>query len=174
MSDDPRLDQIWAGWRLSYITSVTRPEDTSLDPDEQGSLFERILSLSDDDGMIVHRGASCSVVLNAYPYTSGHLLVVPNRAVAELESLSEEELGEMALLSRDCVLALKQAYRCDGVNVGMNLGRAAGAGVPDHLHTHVLPRWDADSNFMTSVALARVLPEPLDATLEKVRAAWPS
>jgi ATP adenylyltransferase len=124
--------------------------------------------------MVVHRGTSCSVLLNAYPYTSGHLLVVPNRAVAELEGLTDEELEEMAHLSRDAVIALKSAYRCDGVNVGLNLGRAAGAGVPDHLHTHVLPRWDADSNFMTSIALARVLPEPLDATLQKVRGSWPN
>ena len=173
MDDAPRLDHLWAGWRLSYIDAVTRPEDTSLDPDENGSLFERILALSDDDGMIVFRGTTCSVVLNAYPYTSGHLLVVPNRAVAELESLSDQELEEMSRLSRDAVVALKRAYRCDGVNIGLNLGRAAGAGVPDHLHTHVLPRWDADSNFMTAVALARVLPEPLDATLEKVRSSWP-
>jgi ATP adenylyltransferase len=173
MSDAPQLDHLWAGWRLSYITAVTQPEDTSLDPDENGSLFERVLALSDDEGMVVHRGSECSVLLNAYPYTSGHLLVVPNRAVAELEGLTDEELVEMSRLSRDAVVALKGAYRCDGVNVGLNLGRAAGAGVPDHLHTHVLPRWDADSNFMTAVALARVLPEPLDATLEKVRAAWP-
>lgn len=173
MSESPRLDHLWAGWRLSYITAVTQPEDTSLDPDENGSLFERVLALSDDEGMIVFRGATCSVLLNAYPYTSGHLLVVPNRAVADLEDLDDEELEEMSHLSRDAVVALKGAYRCDGVNVGLNLGRAAGAGVPDHLHTHVLPRWDADSNFITAVALARVLPEPLDATLEKIRTHWP-
>jgi len=173
MADSPRLDHLWAGWRLSYITAVTQPEDTSLDPDENGSLFERVLALSDDEGMIVFRGAKCSVLLNAYPYTSGHLLVVPNRAVADLEGLDHEELEEMSHFSRDAVVALKSAYRCDGVNVGLNLGRAAGAGVPDHLHTHVLPRWDADSNFMTAVALARVLPEPLDVTLEKIRASWP-
>jgi ATP adenylyltransferase len=173
MTESPRLDHLWAGWRLSYITAVTQPEDTSLDPDENGSLFERVLALSDDEGMIVFRGATCSVLLNAYPYTSGHLLVVPNRAVADLEDLADEELEEMSHLSRDAVVALKSAYRCDGVNVGLNLGRAAGAGVPDHLHTHVLPRWDADSNFMTAVALARVLPEPLDATLEKIRTSWP-
>ena len=174
MTDSPRLDHLWAGWRLSYITAVTQPEDTSLDPDENGSLFERVLALSDDEGMIVFRGETCSVLLNAYPYTSGHLLVVPNRAVAELEDLTDDELEEMSHLSRDAVVALKGAYRCDGVNVGLNLGRAAGAGVPDHLHTHVLPRWEADSNFMTSIALARVLPEPLDATLQKVRGAWPN
>jgi len=173
MTDSPRLDHLWAGWRLSYITAVTQPDDTSLDPDENGSLFERVLALSDDEGMVVFRGAKCSVLLNAYPYTSGHLLVVPNRAVAELEDLTDDELEEISHLSRDAVVALKSAYRCDGVNVGLNLGRAAGAGVPDHLHTHVLPRWDADSNFMTAVALARVLPEPLDATLQKIRTSWP-
>jgi len=173
MSDSPRLDRLWAGWRLSYITAVTQSDDTSLDPDENGSLFERVLALGDDEGMIVRRGERCSVLLNAYPYTSGHLLVVPNRAVAELEELDGDELEELMTLSRDAVVALKGAYRCDGVNVGLNLGRAAGAGVPDHLHAHVLPRWDADSNFMTAVAMARVLPEPLDATLEKVRSAWP-
>ncbi|MEX1216895.1 MAG: HIT domain-containing protein [Acidimicrobiales bacterium] len=174
MVDPPRLDHIWAGWRLSYITAVTQPDDTSLDPDENGSLFERVLALPGDQGMVVHRGTNCSVLLNAYPYTSGHLLVVPNRAVAELEDLLDGELEEMSRLSRDAVIALKAAYRCDGVNIGLNLGRAAGAGVPDHLHTHVLPRWDADSNFMSAVAMARVLPEPLDATLEKVRSAWPN
>ena len=174
MTDSPRLDHLWAGWRLSYITAVTQPGDTSLDPDENGSLFERVLALSDDEGMIVFRGETCSVLLNSYPSTSGHLLVVPNRAVAELEDLTDEELEEMSHLSRDAVVALKGAYRCDGVNVGLNLGRAAGAGVPDHLHTHVLPRWEAYSNFMTSIALARVLPEPLDATLQKVRGAWPN
>lgn len=173
MNDAPRLDHLWAGWRSSYISAVTRPEDTSLDPDEHGSLFERVLALTDDEGMIVHRGVRCSVILNAYPYTSGHLLVIPNRAVAELEGLDDSELIEMSKLSRDAVVALKTAYLCDGVNLGLNLGRAAGAGVPDHLHTHVLPRWDADSNFMTAVALSRVLPEPLDETLAKVRAAWP-
>jgi ATP adenylyltransferase len=173
MPNPPSLDHLWAGWRHSYITAVSEPGNTSLDPDESGSLFERILALPGDEGMIVFRGATCAVLLNAFPYTSGHMLVLPNRAVAELEDLSDDELVEMSKLARDGVVALKAAYRCDGVNVGINLGRAAGAGVPTHLHTHVLPRWDADSNFMTAVAQARVLPEPLDETLRKLRAAWP-
>lgn len=172
MTDRPALDHLWAGWRHSYITAVNE-DDSALAPDETGSLFERILRLDDADGMIVHRGRQCSVILNAYPYTSGHLLVLPNRAVAELESLTDEELVDLARLQRDAVVALRRAYRCDGVNVGLNLGRAAGAGVPDHVHAHVLPRWDADSNFMTAVATTRVLPEPLDETWRKVRAAWP-
>ena len=150
------------------------PTTPSLEPDETGSLFERILRRPDDEAFVVHRGPTCSVLLNAYPYTSGHMLVLPNRAVAELEELTSDELTEMAVLTRDAVAALKVAYRCEGVNVGTNLGRAAGAGVPTHLHTHVLPRWEGDSNFMTSVALTRVLPEPLDVTWRKLAAAWPS
>jgi len=167
------LDQLWAGWRSSYIGKVTEPGDTSLDPNEQGTLFERILRLSDEEGMIVKRSDHCSVLLNAYPYTTGHLLIVPNRAVAELEDLTDDELISLSYLTRDAVKALRKAYRCDGVNVGYNLGRAAGAGVPSHLHAHALPRWDADSNFMTSVANTRVLPEPLMETWEKVRTHWP-
>jgi diadenosine tetraphosphate (Ap4A) HIT family hydrolase len=170
----PALDHLWAGGRHAYITAVSEPDDVSLEPDETGSLFERILRRPDDEAFVVHRGPTCSVLLNAYPYTSGHMLVLPNRAVAELEELSPEELTEMAVLTRDAVAALKVAYRCEGVNVGTNLGRAAGAGVPTHLHTHVLPRWEGDSNFMTSVALTRVLPEPLDVTWRKLADAWPS
>lgn len=145
-----------------------------MEPDETGSLFERILCLDDDEGYIVHRGPSCAVLLNAYPYCSGHMLVVPNRAVAELEQLSVAERHEMADLTSAAVSALRVAYRCDGVNVGTNLGEAAGAGVPSHLHTHVLPRWSGDTNFMTSVALTRVLPEPLDVSCSRLRAAWPT
>lgn len=172
--DGPRLDHLWSGWRHSYIDAVTAPGDRSLVPDEHGSLFERILALGDDEGFIVHRGPSCSVLLNAYPYTSGHALVVPNRAVADPDDLAEDELIALSRLVRTTVTAIRTAYRCDGINVGMNIGRAAGAGVPSHLHVHVLPRWDADSNFMTSVASARVLPEPLDVTLERLRRAWPA
>ncbi len=169
----PTLDHLWAGWRHAYITAVSEPTDTSLEPDDTGSLFERILRRPDDEAFVVHRGTSCSVLLNAYPYTSGHMLVLPNRAVADLEDLTPDELGEMATLTRDATVALKRAYRCEGVNIGTNLGQAAGAGVPTHLHTHVLPRWAGDSNFMTSVALTRVLPEPLDVTWRKLAEAWP-
>ena len=170
----PRLDQLWAGWRHGYIVKVSAPEDTSLEPDESGSLFERILRLDDEEAFIVHRGVTCSVLLNAYPYCSGHMLVIPNRAVAELEELTPAERHELADLTTAAVRALRAAYRCEGVNVGTNLGEAAGAGVPTHLHTHVLPRWSGDTNFMTSVALTRVLPEPLDESCSKLRSAWPT
>lgn len=170
----PGIDQLWAGWRHDYIVKVSEPGDTSLEPDDTGSLFERILRLDDDQGFIVHRGVTCAVLLNAYPYCSGHMLVVPNRAVAELGQLTTVERHEMADLTTAAVAALEGAYRCEGVNIGTNLGAAAGAGVPSHLHTHVLPRWSGDTNFMTSVALTRVLPEPLDVSCSKLRSAWPT
>ncbi len=113
------------------------------------------------------------MVLNAYPYTNGHVLVLPQRASAELSDLDAATFAELWSEVRDAVAAIRAAYRCDGVNVGMNLGRAAGAGVPEHLHVHCLPRWDGDTNFMTAVAETRVMPESLGASWAKLRAAWP-
>lgn len=167
------LDHLWAGWRNAYIESLQ--DDAPALPEGEGSLFERILTcgLPDRECYVVHRGPLCSALLNAYPYTNGHLLVLPNRAVAELDDLTDEEMIEFWSTVRDAVNAIRSAYRCDGVNVGMNLGRAAGAGVPDHLHAHALPRWNGDSNFMTSVAETRVMPETLSASWDKLTAAWP-
>jgi ATP adenylyltransferase len=197
------LDHLWAGWRRAYIESITdtppagrgvpvpaateppaevraeagpgdAPTTPAPTPPAEGSLFERILRHEDEEGYIVRRGRTCAVLLNAYPYTNGHLLVLPNRAVAGLADLTVEEHTELWQLVREGVAALEAAYRCDGVNVGMNLGKAAGAGVPDHLHAHVLPRWDGDTNFMTAVAETRVMPEALSVTWHKLRAAWPA
>lgn len=167
------LDHLWAGWRSTYITAVT-DDPTPLRPDDSGSLFERILRLDDAEGLVVHRGATCAVVLNAYPYTNGHCLVLPQRAVADVEQLDADEHAELWTLVRHAVIAVRTAYGCDGVNVGLNLGAAAGAGVPDHLHVHVLPRWAGDTNFMTSVADARVLPEPLTDSWRRLRDGWPA
>lgn len=168
------LDHLWAGWRSTYITAVTE-DDSVLAPDDAGSLFERILGSGrpDDETFVVHRGERCFAILNAYPYTNGHLLVLPNRAVPELEGLDADEHAELWSTVRDAVVAVKAAYRCDGVNVGMNLGRAGGAGVPDHLHVHVLPRWNGDTNFMTAVAETRVMPETLGSSWRKLVDAWP-
>jgi diadenosine tetraphosphate (Ap4A) HIT family hydrolase len=170
------LDQLWAGWRNAYIESISggaAVAHPSPPPTGPGSLFERILTLDDEAGAIVFRGTTCSALLNAYPYTNGHLLVLPNRAVADLGDLTADEHTELWVVIRDAVAAVTAAYRCDGVNVGMNLGSAAGAGVPDHLHAHVLPRWNGDTNFMTAVANTRVMPEALDSSWHKLRAAWP-
>jgi diadenosine tetraphosphate (Ap4A) HIT family hydrolase len=171
------LDHLWAGWRSTYIESVTEgsggaPSDRSAD--EDGSLFERILRLSDEEGYVVHRGTRCSVLLNAYPYTSGHVLVLPDQATADLDELDADTFAELFFLVRQSVTAIRRAYRCDGVNVGLNLGSAAGAGVPEHLHVHCLPRWAGDTNFMTSVAETRVMPEPLGRSWEKLRESWPA
>lgn len=147
-------------------------------PAAGGSVFTRILQaidvgeLTDETAYVVHRGAHAFAILNAYPYGSGHLLVMPYREVGELGGLTPQESADVWRLINEAVAAVKQAYRPEGVNVGFNLGRAAGAGVPTHLHAHVLPRWDADSNFMTTVAEARVLPEPLSASWTKLRSAW--
>ena len=166
------LERLWAGWRLAYVEA-----DGAADAIEgDGSLFERILNsgLPDDETRIVWRGERCFAILNAYPYNNGHLMVLPNRAVAELDLLDAEEHAELWVAVRSATVALKAAYRPDGINIGVNQGRGAGAGVPDHLHVHVLPRWAGDTNFMTSVADTRVLPEALADTWTKLRAAWPS
>jgi len=165
------MDRLWAGWRSAYIDGVTGA-DTA---DAAGSVFTRILAsdLPDGETHIVWRGTRTFAVLNRYPYTSGHVLVMPYREVAHLEDLDADEHTELFAAVVAAVTAVKTAYSPHGVNVGFNLGEAAGAGVPDHLHAHVLPRWSADSNFMTAVAETRVLPEPLDRTWEKLRTAWP-
>ena len=171
------LDHLWAGWRSAYLQAVTG-DPTPLRPNEQGSLFERLLALAATDGdeaaMVLHRGERTSVLLNAYPYATGHLLVVPNQAAATLEDLDEATHADLWSLVRRSVTAVRAAYDCGGVNVGLNLGAAAGAGVPDHLHVHVVPRWEGDTNFMTATAGTRVLPEPLGETWARLRSVWPS
>jgi ATP adenylyltransferase len=177
------LDHLWAGWRSEYINSTTQgeapaPAAPPADPAESRArcVFCRILSsgAGDDETNLVWRHPSGLVValLNAYPYATGHLLVMPTRHTGELEALEADESAALWAGVTAAVRALKAAYRPDGCNVGANLGRAAGAGVPGHLHVHVLPRWAGDTNFMTSVANARVLPEALSLTADKLRRAW--
>ena len=157
------LERLWAGWRSEYVTGATGDGD--------GCVLCRVLV---EGANVVWRGSRCAAVLNAFPYTSGHLMVLPTRHVAELEDVQGEEATELWGAVADAVRALKTAYAADGINVGANLGQAAGAGVPGHFHVHVLPRWSGDTNFMTSVAETRVLPESLGSSYEKVRGAWPS
>jgi diadenosine tetraphosphate (Ap4A) HIT family hydrolase len=168
-----QFENLWAGWRSHYLTAVTA-DPTPLLPDADGSLFERLLARDDDEALVVHRGVACAAILNAYPYATGHLMVVPNRAVADVGDLSDSEHTELWQLVRDAVAAVRAAYACEGVNVGANLGRAGGAGVPDHLHVHVVPRWQGDTNFMTTVAGTRVIPEDLPTTWQRIRDAWPA
>lgn len=169
------LDRIWAGWRSEWVAEASAGHHLTGD----GSVFTRILAavergdLSDETAFIVHRGPTTFAILNAYPYGTGHLLVLPYREVATLEDLHAEESAELWLVINQAVVAVKAAYRPGGVNVGFNLGAAAGAGIPTHVHAHVVPRWDADSNFMTSIAEARILPESLPTTWQRLRAVWP-
>lgn len=172
----PALARLWAGWRTDYITRVST-DAAEVRPDGSGrSLFERIFAseLPDDETFVLWRGEWCFAVLNAFPYGSGHLMVLPQRAVAELGDLDEPEAAELWVGVRTAVAAIRAAYRPDGVNVGINIGAGAGAGVPDHLHVHCLPRWAGDTNFMTAIAETRVLPEPLIVSWQKLRDAWPA
>ncbi len=164
------LDRLWAGWRATYIEGVaTGPAPSGA----EGCLFERLAAELDAEALVLARNEHTFAVMNAYPYTSGHLMVAPLRHEATLAGLSREEAGAVMALVQDANVAVTAAFRPDGINVGVNIGRAAGAGVPDHVHVHVLPRWAGDTNFMTAVAEARVLPESLAVSYEKLAADWP-
>jgi len=166
------MERLWAGWRAAYL--ATAGEEAGHGPD--GCVFCGLLAsdLPGDRTLIVWRSPLVAVLLNAFPYGSGHLLVLPVRHTGELAEVVGEERTALWEAVHAGVEAVTAAYRPGGVNVGANLGRAAGAGIPGHLHVHVLPRWDGDTNFMTSVAGTRVMPEPLGETWRKVRDAWPT
>ena len=169
------LEHLWAGWRLSYVEGLGADDGPPLSELEGRSLFEAIEQggLPDEESFVVHRGPTCFAVLNAFPYTSGHMLVLPRRAVATLDALTTDEHLELWSTVRDAVAAIGEAYSPDGMNIGLNLGRAAGAGIDGHLHVHVLPRWSGDTNFTTTTAGTRVLPEALDETWRRLSGAWP-
>jgi ATP adenylyltransferase len=176
------LEHLWAGWRDQYVTAVGSAEpavaggsDSARLDDPEHCVFCRIASSgppSPDNG-VVWVGDTTFVVLNAYPYASGHLMVLPIRHVGTLAELSDTEGPEMWEALRSSVSALEAALGPDGMNLGANLGRAAGAGIPRHVHLHAVPRWHGDTNFMTAVAGARVLPETLAVTWERLHRAWP-
>jgi ATP adenylyltransferase len=150
------MDHLWTPWRFEYIRNADQ---------ETKCIFCRMLAeVRDAENYILYRGRACYVILNLFPYTSGHLLIVANRHVATLNDASPEELHEIIDLGRISEAALRQEYHPDGFNMGFNLGRSAGAGVEHHLHMHVLPRWLGDSNFVSVVGETRVLPEELSGT----------
>jgi ATP adenylyltransferase len=175
------LEQLWAGWRSSYVSSVTtalreHSEDEAPGTDgAQPCVFCSIIASSQPDMErgVVKEGKHVLALLNAYPYTSGHLLVLPRRHVSSLDELDDTERAELWSMTEAAVHALERAYSPDGINFGANLGRAAGAGIPGHLHNHVLARWTGDTNFMTTVAGVRVMPEPLAQSWTKLVAGWP-
>ena len=162
------FERLWNGWRAAYVESSEPPS-----PGE-GSLFTAILQsgLSDEECYIIHRGPRVFALLNAFPYGTGHTLIMPYREIADLEDLDAEESAELWATVTDAVRVVKAVYHPDGVNVGVNLGPASGGSISEHLHVHVVPRWVGDGNFMTAVANTRMLPEALAATATKLRAAW--
>jgi len=154
------MDHLWAPWRLSYVTAASAPVSECVFCDAH---------VGRKDDLLLFRGEHCFVILNLYPYNNGHLMVVPNRHVSALEALMPDEQIEMMTLARRSEMALNEAYRPHGLNVGINLGRAAGAGIENHLHMHFVPRWSGDTNFMTAVGETRVLPEELAATVARLK-----
>ncbi|HEX2343455.1 MAG TPA: HIT domain-containing protein [Vicinamibacterales bacterium] len=155
------MEQLWSPWRLAYVTGDKT--------DPAGCIFCNALERADAESLIVFRGRTCYVILNLYPYNNGHLLIVPNRHVGSLAGTAPAERDELMALTRLAEIALTEGYAPHGFNVGINLGRPAGAGVLDHLHVHVVPRWNGDTNFMPVIGQVRVLPEELPVTAEKLR-----
>jgi ATP adenylyltransferase len=155
------MDYLWTPWRYAYVTGEDKPT---------GCIFCNLPKLNDDkQARIVYRGESCYVVLNTYPYTPGHVMVVPFAHLDELQKLPVETAHELMDLSQKMERILRSLYKPDGVNLGMNIGAAAGAGVAGHIHMHALPRWVADANFVSVVGETRVLPEALEVTWERIR-----
>ena len=154
------MEHLWSPWRLAYITG---------EANSGGCVFCNALTDPDAARLVVHRGATCFVILNLFPYNNGHLMVIPNRHIGSLTVTTEEELSELMRLTRTAEAALAQAYSPHGINMGINLGKPAGAGVLDHLHMHVVPRWNGDTNFMTVVGRTRVLAEELSDTAARLR-----
>lgn len=154
------MERLWSPWRLAYVTTATDADS--------GCVFCNSTDPGRDD-LILVRGRVSYVVLNLYPYNNGHLMVVPNRHVANLQGLTAEERDELMRFTRDGEAALTEAYKPQGINVGINLGRSAGAGVVDHLHVHMVPRWTGDTNFMAVVGETRVIPEDLAATKQRLQ-----
>lgn len=158
------MQRLWSPWRSKYIAS-------GVDSQAEGCVFCRIAASPDQDetNFVLHRGEHAFVVLNLYPYITGHLMIVPYLHTSELDALAKEISDEMMDLAKRAQTALRAVYSPSGFNMGMNLGSAAGAGIADHLHIHMLPRWSGDTNFMTTVGESRVIPEALEATYARLR-----
>jgi ATP adenylyltransferase len=158
------MDRLWSPWRYAYVSDAGAA---------QGCIFcDKAAERRDASNYIVHRGRKNFLLLNLYPYTTGHVMIAPYEHVATLEAASVETIEEMMTLARAAERNLRAIYRPQGFNIGMNIGECAGAGVAGHIHMHVVPRWPADSNFMTTVGETRVLPEAIEATYGKLLQAF--
>jgi ATP adenylyltransferase len=160
------MEHLWTPWRMTYLQGTQ--------PKPEGCLFCNVIATpaSDAVNFVLHRGQYAFIILNLYPYSNGHLMIVPFSHVDSIEHLSSDELGEIMTLSQKCLALLRQAYNPQGFNMGVNIGGAAGAGVPGHVHMHIVPRWTGDSNFMTTLANTRVIPEVIEQTYERLKTLW--
>jgi ATP adenylyltransferase len=164
--EDPVVTKpLWAPWRLEYIQAAD---------EQEGCVFCLAAEGDDEERLVVRRGRRAFVLLNKYPYASGHLMVAPFRHGSEFGDLDDDETAEIHRLASEALESLAATYRPDGYNLGWNLGRVAGAGIVDHVHLHVVPRWSGDTNFMPVLADVKVLPEHLAETRRKLATAWPS
>ena len=154
------MEHLWSPWRLAYITGKASGE---------GCVFCRALSDPAAEPLVVFRGRTCFVILNLFPYNNGHLMVIPNRHIASLGAATHEERCELIELTTVAEAALTEVYQPQGLNMGINLGKPAGAGILDHVHLHVVPRWTGDTNFMSVVGQTRVLPEELPDSAARLR-----
>ena len=163
------MERLWSPWRLTYVsgTSGSGAEPACIFCDAAGEA--PLLRTDGATDLVLVRGRVAYVILNRYPYNSGHLMVVPNRHVASLHAMTRDEQDELMRFTRHAEIALVEAYAPQGINVGINLGRPAGAGIVDHLHIHLVPRWDGDTSFISVVGNTRVLPEELAQTAERLR-----
>ena len=162
------MDRMWSPWRSEYVAEAANRTPA---PSDESSIFTQLQKADNDaENLILWRGEEVFVIMNLYPYNNGHLLIVPYREVDTYRALTAAEQTAVAATIDRCIGWLDTALAPEGVNVGMNLGAAAGAGIPEHLHVHVVPRWDGDTNFMSTTAETRVLPEDLSTTYDKLRA----
>ena len=157
------MDYLWTPWRYAFVTTAHKAE---------GCVFCDAPKRPDEDAGIVFRGKHCFIIINAFPYTSGHVMVVPYQHLDQLQNLPDGAAQEMMMLCQKTEAVLRELYHPEGVNLGMNIGKAAGAGIAGHIHMHVLPRWLADANFMSVVGETRVLPESLDQTFARLKQAF--
>ena len=158
------MKQLWSPWRMSYIQDMDKKQDC---------VFCLNLENSDsEENLVVYRGELVYIILNRYPYTSGHLMVVPYKHKADLDSLSPETRNEMMELVSYCIKILRENYSAQGFNLGANIGSAAGAGIPKHFHFHIVPRWGGDTNFMSSIGETRVVPEAIEESYSRIKEAW--
>jgi ATP adenylyltransferase len=158
------MEHLWSPWRMTYIEN---PQN------EDGCIFcDRLQEADGPENLILFRRSESFVILNRYPYTNGHMMIVPFVHVPNLVQIEEDTLSEMILLTKDATQVLEDVYKAESYNIGVNIGEAAGAGVTEHVHIHVVPRWAGDTNFMSTTANTRVVPEELEKTYSRLRAAW--